>query len=139
MRRPLGPLFANMVMSFNEKLWLRNCPSTFKCLLYQLYVKGCFLLFQSLDHVPFFFTYLDYKHPNISFTSELEKDGTFPFLDVKITRSNDMFYTSVYRKPTFTSPIFIVSFTSLNFNLSSSYEQFHTELEVVGKLFTSLK
>ena len=102
MGSPLGPLFANIFMSFHEKSWLYNCPSIFKPILYRRYVDDCFLLFRSLDHVPLFFNYLNHQHPNISFTSELEKDGKLPFLDVDITRSKGKFSTSVYRKPTFT-------------------------------------
>ena len=34
MGSPLGPLFANIFMSFHEKSWLCNCPSAFKPLLY---------------------------------------------------------------------------------------------------------
>ncbi|XP_046863299.1 uncharacterized protein LOC124457051 [Xenia sp. Carnegie-2017] len=30
MGSPLGPLFANIFMAFNENSWLHNCPSTFK-------------------------------------------------------------------------------------------------------------
>ncbi len=82
-------------------------------------------------------------------TSELEKDGKLPFLDVDITRSNGKFSTSIYRKPTFTG-LFINfhSFIPLTykcsliscllyriFNLCSSYENSHVQLEVIRKLF----
>ncbi len=121
MGSPLGPLFANIVMSFHEKSWLHNCPSTFKPLLYRRYVDDCFLLFKSSDHVPRFLNYVNRQHPNISFTSELERDGKLPFLDVEVTRSNGKFSTSIYRKPTFTG--FFTNFHSLqtifNFLLTS--------------------
>ena len=102
MGSPLGPLFANIFMSFHEKSWLHNCPSSFKPLLYRRYVDDCFLLFRSLDYVPLFLSYLNRQHSNIFFSSELEKNGKLPFLDIEITRSNGKFSTSVYRKPTFT-------------------------------------
>ena len=102
MGSPLGPLFANFFMSFHEKSWLHNCLSSFKPLLYRRYVDDCFLLFRSLDHMPLFLSYLNRQHPNIFFSSELEKNGKLPFLDSEITRSNGRFSTSVYRKPTFT-------------------------------------
>ena len=102
MGSPLGPLFANIFMSFHEKTWLSNCPSLFKLLLYRRYVDDCFLLFRSLDHIPLFFNYLNSQHPNISFTSEIEHEGKLPFLDIDVSRSNGKFTTSVYRKPTFT-------------------------------------
>ena len=149
MGSPLGPLFANIFMSFHEKSWLYNCPSIFKPILYRRYVDDCFLLFRSLDHVPLFLNYLNRQHPNISFTSELEKDGKLPFLDVDITRLNGKFSTSVYRKPTFTGlftnfhsfiPLaykrYLISCLLYRiYNLCSSYENFHTQLEVIRKLF----
>jgi hypothetical protein len=149
MGSPLGPLFANIFMSFHGKSWLYNCPSIFRPILYQRYVVDCFFLFRSLDHVPLFLNYLNRQHPNISFTSELEKDGKLPFLDVDITRLNGKFSTSVYRKPTFTALFTnFHSFIPLAykqsliscllyriFNLCSSYENFHTQLEVIRKLF----
>jgi hypothetical protein len=149
MGSPLGPLFANIFTSFHEKSWLYNCPSIFKPILYRRHVDDCFLLFRSLDHVPRFLNYLNRQHPNISFTYELEKDGKLLFLDVDITRLNGKFSTSVYRKPTFTglftnfhsfiplaykrSLIYCLLYSI--FNLCSSYENFHSQLEVIRKLF----
>ena len=148
MGSPLGPLFANTFMSFHEKSWLHNCPSSFKPLLYRRYVDDCFL-FRSLDHVPLFLSYLNRQHPNIFFSSELEKNSKLPFLDIEITRSNKKFSTSVYRKPTFTglftnfhSFVCLVYKRSLVccllhriFHLCSSYENFHAQLKVIRKLF----
>ena len=145
---PPGPLFANILMTFSEKTCLHNCPFVIKPLLYRRYVDDCFLLFKSLNYVPLFLDYLNRHHLNISFTPELEKDGKLPFLDVEIFRSNGKFSTSVYRKPTFIG-LFINfhSFIPLAykrplvscllhriFNLCSSYENFHAQLEDVRKL-----
>ena len=44
---------------------------------------------------------MSYKHPNINFSIEKEKDGCLPFLDVNIFRKNEKFATNVYRKKTF--------------------------------------
>ena len=149
MGSPLGPLFANVFMFFHEKSWLYNCPFSFKPLMYRRYVDDCFLLFRSSDHVPLFLSYLNRQHPNISFSSELEKDDKLPFLGVEITRSNGRFSTSVYRKPTFSGLFtnfhsFVPSVYKRSlvccllhriFHLCSSYENFHAQLEVVRKLF----
>ena len=151
MGSPLGPLFANIFRFFHEQKWLNNCPSSFKPLLYGRYVDDCFLLFRSSDHVPLFLDYLNQQDANITFTTESERDGKLPFLDIDIFRSDKKFATSVYRKPTFTG-----LFTNFNsfiplvykqnlvsclihriFNLCSSYENFHTQLEVVRMLFNS--
>ena len=40
-------------------------------------------------------------HKCLKFTSEVENDNSFSCLDIKITRHNQQFKTSVYRKPTF--------------------------------------
>ena len=146
---PQDPIFANIFMSFHEKSWFYNCPSFFKSLLYRRYVDGFFLFFSSLDHVPFSLNYLNREHSNISFTPKLKKDGKLPFLDVEITRSNGNFSTSVYREPTFTGlftnfhsfiPLaykrsLISCLVHRIFNICSSYENFHIQLEIVRELF----
>ena len=117
--------------------------------LHRRYVNDCFFLFKSFDSVPLFLNYLNHQHSSISFTSELEKDGKLPFLDIEISRSNGKFSTSVYRKHTFTGLFtHLHSFIPLTykrslvycllhriFNLYSNYENFHAQLEVVQKLF----
>ena len=65
MGSPLGPLFANIFLSFHEKYWLADCPSNFKTLFYRRYVDDCFLIFRSRDHVLPFLSYLNSKHSNI--------------------------------------------------------------------------
>ena len=41
------------------------------------------------------------KHKNIKFTFETEDSNNFSFLDVKITRKNKRFVTSIFREATF--------------------------------------
>jgi hypothetical protein len=102
MGSPLGPLFANIFLSFHEKSWLANYPSNFKPLFYRRYVEDCFLIFPSCHHVLPFLSYLNSKHPNIQFTHELENNYSLPFLDVNVMRSNGSFTTSVHHKCTST-------------------------------------
>lgn len=45
--------------------------------------------------------YSSSKHPNIYFSTEKEKDGCSPFLNVDIFRENEKFTTNVYRKKIF--------------------------------------
>ena len=85
-----------------EDIRLENYPSHFKPIVYRQFVDDTFLLFQSKDHVEKFRNYLNKQHENIKFTLEIEKNGSLSFLDVKISRENNKFVTSVYRKPTFT-------------------------------------
>ncbi len=148
MGSPLGPLFANIFLSFHETSWLNNCPSNFKPLLYRRYVDDTFLLFRSRDHIPLFLAYLNRQHPNINFTCEVESNCQLSFLDITITRTNGHFETSVYRKPTFTGLFTnFHSFTPLQFkrgliysllhrffNICSSYENFHAQIEFFRKI-----
>ncbi|XP_046851727.1 uncharacterized protein LOC124445026, partial [Xenia sp. Carnegie-2017] len=150
MGSPLGPLFADIFMSFHEQSWLNKCPSSFKTLLYRRYVDDCFLLFHSSDQVPLFLDYLNRQHPNITFTAEVEQNRKLSFLDIDISRTNGKFTTSVYRKPTFTGLFTnFHSFIPLTykfslvscllhriFNLCSTYENFHTQLEFTRKSLT---
>ena len=44
--------------------------------------------------------YMNSRHPNIKFTSEIESNSVLPFIGVNVTHNNLSFTTSVYRKPT---------------------------------------
>ena len=60
-----------------------------------------FVLFPSSHHLEKFDEYLNTKHANLKFTNEKEVNGTLPFLDVLISRSNKHFTATVYHEPTF--------------------------------------
>ena len=98
---PLGPSFANIFMSFNEQQWFADCPNSFNPVLYRRYVDDTFLLFNDKAHSSLLLNYANSKHPNIKFTMETESSNSLSFLDVKVSRNNNKFTTSVYRKPTF--------------------------------------
>ena len=144
---PRPPLCQNLHV-LPRKIMVLELPFSFQTSFVSTLRRWLFLLFRSLDHVPLFLKYLNRQHPNISFTSELEKDGKI-FSRCWITRLNGKISTSIYRKPTFTGLFtnfhsyislaykrFLV-FCLLNriFNICSSYENFHIQLEVVRKLF----
>ena len=57
-------------------------------------------MFRCQSHLTDFVNYMNTKHPNTKFTSVCEKNGSFSFLDVKITRGNNHLITSVFRKVT---------------------------------------
>ena len=101
MGSPLGPTFVNVFLCYHEKIWLQNCPSEFKPVIYRRYVDDTFLLFRSKHHIKKFRNYLNCQHNNIKFISETENENFISFLDIKITRDINKFMTSVYRKPTF--------------------------------------
>lgn len=50
------------------------------------------------------------QNPNMQFTSEVEQNNTFSFLNIKISHEMNKFTTSAYRKPAF-SGVF-TNFTS---------------------------
>ena len=100
MSSPLGPTLANLFMCHFEIVWLENCPTRFKPVVYRRYVDDTFLLFHSTEHVEKFKKYLNKQHKNIASSSEMEQSGSLPFLDIKIRRENNKSVTSVYRKPT---------------------------------------
>jgi hypothetical protein len=77
MGSPLGPLFANIFLSFQEKKWLDNCPNNFKPIYFRRYVDDSFVLFKTVDHIVPFLDYLNSKHPNIKFTFEIENEDKF--------------------------------------------------------------
>ena len=152
MGNPLGPTLANAFLSHHEVEWLRDCPISFKPLLYRRYVDDTFLAFRSQEHIPLFLEYLNSKHPNIEFTSEKENDGNLPFLDILVSRQNDhSFKTSIYRKPTFTGlttkfssfiPILykrnlIATLVTRAFNVCSDYFSFHSEFQFLRQILNN--
>ena len=84
------------------------------------------------------------KHRNIKFTFETEDSNNFSFLNVKITRQNKPFVTSIFRKATFSGVFtnydsFISDTYKIGlvhtllfrfFKICSSMENFHIEVEL---------
>lgn len=66
--------------------------------------------------------FLNNLHPNIKFTTEEEKDGSLPFLDVRINATKEGYKTTMYRKKTFTG-VYLnwTSLTSKKYKLSLIY------------------
>ena len=142
MGSPLGPSLANILMSHLEKRYLANCPSEFKPVLYRRYVDDTYCLFRDRNHINMFLEYINYQHPNINFTTEIESENSLPFLDVLVTHDGSNFSTSLYRKKTFTG--LYTEFSSLApdkyknnlisvlvyraFHICSSYQNFHNEI-----------
>ena len=89
-----------------------------------------------------FFRYMNSKHPNISFTYEIEENEQIPFLDILIHRTNQKFETSIHRKSTFSGVyLHFHAFMPINYKLGlinsllhrcyhlvSNYERFHNEV-----------
>ena len=145
---PLGPTLTNVFMCHLENIWLENCPSHFKTIVYRRFVDDTLLLFPSKNHVERFRNYLNKQHKIIKPTTEIEENGSLSFLDIKISRENNKLVTSVYRKPTF-SEVF-TNFESFipdiykrglvetllysSFRLCSNYENFPREIETLKSI-----
>ena len=86
MGSPLGPTLANIFLCFHEQIWLDNCPVEFKPVIYRRFVDDIFLLFRSKEHIEKFPLHLNCQHCNIKFTSEIEENNSFSFLDIKINK-----------------------------------------------------
>ena len=76
---PLGPMFANVLLCYHEKIWLQNCPSEFTPVIYRRYADDTFLLFHSKHHIKKFRNYLNHQHENIKFLSETENENSISF------------------------------------------------------------
>ena len=149
MGSPLGPTLANIFMSYYEQMWLEECPPDFKPKYYRRYVDDIFVLFDTVEKFDLFKDYLNCKHKNIKFTSELEKDGKLPFLAMLIERNDGKIVTSIYRKPTFTGVythfqsflpgVYKVGLLSTllfrYFSICSTYQLFLLEIVEFKKIF----
>ena len=60
----LRPTLANVFMCHFENIWLENCPSHFKPIVYRRFVDDTFSLFRSKDHVEKFTNYLNKQQKN---------------------------------------------------------------------------
>ena len=56
-------------LCYHEKIWLQNCPSEFKLVIYRSYVDDTFLLFRLKHHIEKFRNYLNRQHKNIRYIS----------------------------------------------------------------------
>ena len=57
MGSPLGPTLVNVFLCYHEKIWLQNCPSEFKPVIYRRYVGDTFLFFHLKHHIEKFRNY----------------------------------------------------------------------------------
>ena len=70
--------------------------------MYFRYVDDVFSHFENQEESAVFHKRLNSLHPALSFTAEGKKYNSLPFLEVKVTRTEQGTITSMYRQPTFT-------------------------------------
>ena len=147
---PLGGHLANIFLCHYEKKWLENCPIEFKPLYYKRYLDDTFIIFKDPSHANLFCNYLNSRHKNIQFTSEMENNQTLNFLDISIKHLNGNFELSVYRKNTFSGlgtkfTSFIPQLFKTNsistliyraYNICSNWQLFHKEMDFLLNYFT---
>jgi hypothetical protein len=100
---PLGHTLTNVFLCHHDKRRLNDCPIEFKPVWYKRYIDDSFVLFRDLTHVSKFLKYLNDKHPDIKFSSEIEENNLLSFLDVEVKKTSTSFEISVFRKKTFTN------------------------------------
>ena len=101
MGSPLGPLLSDIFMSSIERGVLQNSINSMS--FYRRYVDDIFIILDAQTDISPIIELFNKAHPAIHFTSELEKDGIFNFLDVLLsTRPDGSLRRSVFRKPTWT-------------------------------------
>ena len=111
MGSPLSPVLANIYMEYFEEMALGSIslePS-----MWLRYVDDTFILWPHQENVQILLDHVNSIRPSIQFTMEKERDNKLSFLDVLVTRTEQGFRSSVYRKP-FTGQY-------LNFNSHHSY------------------
>ena len=92
MGSPLEPLLANVFMCHIEnQLEQKSMIPSF----YRRYVDDTLVSMPNTESATDFLQVLNNVHPSLSFTMELEHDGSIPFLGTVLTLT-----TEVYRKPT---------------------------------------
>ena len=102
MGSPLSPVIANTFLKDFEEKHLESCPINFKPIFYRRYLDDTFILFKCKADSELFYQYFNSRHPQVKFTLEGEENNKISFLDSIVTRSNNGFSTSVFRKKTFT-------------------------------------
>ncbi len=100
MGSPVSAVVANLYMEFFEELALKSAPSRPR--FWKRYVDDTCCIVKR-DAVEPLLCHLNDVRPTIKFTMELEKDGSLPFLDTKLTRrDNGTLSVAVFRKQTHT-------------------------------------
>ena len=94
---PLGPLLANVFMSYIEEKLEREgkLPS-----FYRRYVDDTLTIMPNIDTASNFLDKLNKAHSSVKFTMETDCDGMIPFLGIQLLNQSSQIEAKVYVKPT---------------------------------------
>ena len=102
----MGLLLANVFMCHIEnQLEQKSMIPSF----YRRYVDDTLVTMPNTESATDFLQVLNSVHRSLSFTMELEHDCSIPFLGTVLTRCSGTLTTEVYRKPTDTAVIRVVT------------------------------
>ena len=119
---------------------------------YRRYVDDTLVSKPNTESATDFLQVLNNVHPSLSFTMELEHDGSIPFLGTVLTRCDDTLTTEVYRKPTDTGLLLhfqshvdsrykkglVNTMVNRAYGLSSTKEGFAKEYNKLRAMFSKL-
>ena len=119
---------------------------------YRRYVDDTLVTMPNTESATDFLQVLNNVHPSLSFTMELEHDGSIPFLGTVLTRCDDTLTTEVYRKPTDTGLLLyfqshvdsrykkglVNTMVNRAYRLSSTKESFAKECNQLRTMFSKL-
>ena len=150
MGSPLGPLLANVFMSFIEDTLERQgkLPS-----FYRRYVDDAVSAMPDLATATSFLHTLNSVHNSVKFTIDVEKNGKLPFLGTELLNHEPQIKTKVYLKPTNTGLLLhyqshvdnhykrslLTTMLDRAHGLSSSWAYFTEECDFLKKVFMNLK
>ena len=97
---PLSPVLANIYIESFEEMALGS--TSLKPSMWLRYVDDTFILWPHQEDVQILLDHVNSIRPSIQFTMEKEQDYKLHFLNVLVTRTEQGFRSSVYRKSTFT-------------------------------------
>ena len=150
MGSPLGPLLANVFMChIEDQLEQKSMIPSF----YRRYVDDTLVTMPNTESATDFLQVLNNVPPSLSFTMELELDGSIPFLGTVLTRCGGTLMTEVYRKPTDTGLLLhfqshvdnrykkglVNTMVNRTYRLSSTTEGFAQECNTLRTMFSKLR
>ena len=96
MGSPLEPTLTNNFPCYFEKIFLENCPTQLKHVVYRRYMDDTFLMFRSTEHAEKLKKYLNKQNKNIVFISRIEQNCSLSFVDITTTELSHQFTESLH-------------------------------------------